>query len=74
VEGEGTQGVGEYSEGEIVGFKVGKSDASVACGRGAKTLANVRTVTTAVSRFHHHLKAVVILWKGAKPPWRAGGL
>jgi len=61
-EGKGPKGIGDYSKCKVVGFKIRKGDASFACGRRAKALADVRAITTAVGRFHHHLLTVVVAW------------
>jgi len=66
--GERAKGVGDYRECKIIRFKIGKRDAIFACVRGTKTLANIRTVSTAVSRIHHHLEPVVVPGEEAKPP------
>jgi hypothetical protein len=68
-EGERAKRVGDDRECEIIRFKIGKRDASFTCVRGTKALANVRAVSTAVSRIHHHLEPVMVPWEGARSPW-----
>jgi hypothetical protein len=67
-EGERAKGVGDDRECKIIRVKKGKRDAGFTCGGGTKALANVRAVSTAVSRIHHHLEPVMVPWEGARFP------